>query len=53
LLPTVMRKKPLLAFEELKRAHDWCEKLLGRQQLAADGVDDDCHACAGEAIGER
>jgi hypothetical protein len=53
LLPTVMRKKTLVAFEELKRAHDWCEKLIERQQLAADGVDDNYLACAGEAIGER
>jgi hypothetical protein len=34
LLPTVMRKKPLLAFDELERALDLCAKLLGRQQLA-------------------
>ncbi len=33
-MPTVMRKKPLLAFDELERAHDWCEKLLGRLQYA-------------------
>jgi len=36
LLPTVMRKKPLLAFEEIARAHDLRAKLLGRLQLAVD-----------------
>jgi hypothetical protein len=40
LLPTVMREKPLLAFDELERAHDVSEKLLGRLQLAVDGDDD-------------
>jgi hypothetical protein len=42
LLPTqtVMRKKPLLAFDELERAHDLRAKLLGQLQLAANGVDD-------------
>ena len=49
-LPTVMRKKPLLAFDEFEHAHDLRAKLLGRRQLAADGVDDNCHACASEAI---
>ena len=34
MLPTVMRKKPLLAFDELERAHDWLAKLLGRLQYA-------------------
>jgi len=34
LLPTVMRKKPLLALDELERAHDLRAKLLGRVQLA-------------------
>jgi hypothetical protein len=34
LLPTVMRKKTLLAFDELERVHNWSEKLLGRQQYA-------------------
>ena len=48
LLPTVMRKKPLLAFEELERAHDWCEKLLGRLQYAVGDED----KSAGEAIGK-
>ena len=32
-----MRKKPLLAFDELEHAHDLRAKLLGRRQLAADG----------------
>jgi hypothetical protein len=50
LLPTVVRKKPVLAFDELERVHDLRAKLLGRRQLAADGVDDNCHACASEAI---
>ncbi len=36
LLPTVMRKKPRLAFDELERALDLRAKLLGRLQLAAD-----------------
>jgi hypothetical protein len=31
---TVMRKKTLLAFDELERAHDLRAKLLGRLQLA-------------------
>jgi hypothetical protein len=39
LLPTVMRKKPLLAFDEFERAHDWRAKLLGRQQLAVGDKD--------------
>jgi hypothetical protein len=46
-LPKVMRKKPLLAFDELERAHDLRAKLLGRRQLAI-GCDDD--KSAGEAI---
>jgi hypothetical protein len=50
LLPTVMHKKPLVAFDELENAHDLRAKLLGRRQLAANGVDDNCHACASEAI---
>ena len=53
MLPTVMREKTLLVFEELKRAHDLRAKILGRRQYAADGVDDNEHAFAGEAIGER
>jgi hypothetical protein len=53
LLPTVIHKKPLLAFDELERTLDLRAKLLGRQQLAADGVDDNQHAFAGEAIRER
>ncbi len=36
LLPTVMRKKPLVASDELERAHDLLAKLLGRQQLAVE-----------------
>jgi hypothetical protein len=36
-LPTVMRKKPLVAFDELERTHDLRAKLLGRRQLAAVG----------------
>jgi hypothetical protein len=47
LLPTLMRKKPLLAFDELERVHDWCEKLLGRQQYAV-GVEGKYHASASE-----
>jgi hypothetical protein len=50
LLLTVMRKKTLLAFEELERALDLRAKLLGRLQLA---VDDDDDKSASEAIGER
>jgi hypothetical protein len=50
LLPTVMREKTLLAFEELERALDLRAKLLGRLQLA---VGDDDDKSAGEAIGER
>jgi hypothetical protein len=34
LLPTVMREKPLLAFDELERALDLRAKLLGRLQYA-------------------
>ena len=34
MLPTVMRKKPLLAFDELERAHDLRAKLRERLQLA-------------------
>jgi MoxR-like ATPase len=34
-LPTVMRKKPLVAFDEIERAaHDLRAKLLGRLQYA-------------------
>ena len=40
LLPTMMRKKPLVAFDELERVHDWRAKLLGRQQFAAVGDED-------------
>ncbi len=36
-LPTVMRKKPLVAFDELERAHDLLAKFLGRLQLAVGG----------------
>jgi hypothetical protein len=35
LLPTVMRKKPRLTFDEVERALDLRSKLLGRLQLAA------------------
>ncbi len=47
-----MRKKPLLAFDELERALDLSAKLLGQPQLAAvgDRVDDNEHASAGEAV---
>jgi hypothetical protein len=34
LLPMVMRKKTLLAFDELEHAHDLRAKLLGRLQYA-------------------
>ena len=34
MLPTVMRKKPLEAFEELEHAHDLRAKLRGRLQYA-------------------
>jgi hypothetical protein len=36
LLPMVMRKKPLLAFDELERVHDVSVKLLGRLQYAVE-----------------
>jgi hypothetical protein len=51
LLPTVMRKKPLVnvALDELERALNLRAKFLGRLQLAA--VDDDDKS-AGEAIGK-
>jgi hypothetical protein len=49
LLPTVMRKKPLLAFDELKRAHDLRAKLLGRLQYAV-GDEGKKHGSAVEAI---
>ncbi len=42
-----MRKKPLLAFDELERALDLRAKLLGQQQFAVGGDDD---KSAGEAI---
>ena len=32
---------------------DWLEKLLGRRQYAVDGVDENQHEFAGEAIAER
>jgi hypothetical protein len=41
LLPTVMRKIPLLTFDKIERAHDLCAKLFGRLQLAVGGDDDD------------
>ncbi len=47
-----MRKKTLLAFDDLERALDLRAKLLGRQQLATVGNDDKRHASAGEAIGK-
>ena len=34
MLPTVMRKKPLVAFDELERVHEVSAKLLGRLQYA-------------------
>ena len=34
MLQTVLRKKPLVAFDELERAHNLRAKLLGRQQYA-------------------
>ena len=45
-----MRKKPLLAFDELEHAHDVSVKLLGRLQLAVGGDDDNWQASASEAI---
>jgi hypothetical protein len=45
-------QKLLLECEELERARDWLAKLLGRQQLATVGVDDNQHASAGDAIVE-
>jgi hypothetical protein len=49
LLPTVMRKKPLVAFDELERVHDASVKLLGRLQYAV-GDEGKWHASASEAI---
>ena len=51
LLPTVMRKKTLVVFKELKRALDLRAKLLGRLQLA-DGDEGERHASASEVIGK-
>ena len=53
MLPTAMRKKPLVAFDGLERAAalDLRAKLLGRLQLAAVGGDEDNeHAFADEVI---
>jgi hypothetical protein len=50
LLPTVMRKKPLRAFDELERAHDLRAKLIGRLQYT---VGDDDYKSASEAIVKR
>jgi hypothetical protein len=36
MLPTVIHKKPLVAFDELEHALDLRAKLLGRLQLATD-----------------
>ena len=49
LLPTVMRKKPLVAFDELERAHDVSAKLLGRLQYAV-GDEMKNHGSTVEAI---
>ena len=50
MLPTVMRKKPLLAIEEIERAaHDLRAKLLGRQQYAV-GDEGKKHGSAVETI---
>ncbi len=49
MLPTVMRKKPILAFDEFELVHDWCEKLLRRQQYAV-GDEGKYHASASETI---
>ena len=49
MLPTVMCKKPRVAFEEHERGHDWFEKLLGRLQYAA-GNEGKKHGSAVEAI---
>jgi hypothetical protein len=51
LLPTVIHKKTLEAFEELEQTLDLRAKLLGRLQLAVGGDDDNSHASASEAIG--
>ena len=53
LLPTVIHKKPLLELDALDRFLDLLEKLLGRRQYAVDGVDENQHEFAGEAIAER
>jgi hypothetical protein len=39
LLPTVKRKKTLVALDELERAHDLRAKLLGRLQYAVGDED--------------
>jgi hypothetical protein len=49
-LPTVMLKKPLLAFDDIDRALDLRAKLLWRRQLVDVGVNGNEHASAGEAI---
>ena len=49
MLPTVMRKKPRFAFDELERALDLRAKLRGRLQLAV-GDEGKRHASASEVI---
>ena len=51
MLPTVMRKKPLVAIEEIERAHDLRAKLLGRLQYAV-GNEGKKHGSTVEAIGK-
>ena len=54
LLPTVIHKNPLVELDALERRFlDWREKLLGRRQYAVDGVDENQHEFAGEAVVER
>jgi hypothetical protein len=49
LLPTVMRKNPLVVFDELERAHDVSAKLLGRLQYSI-GDEGKSHGSAVEAV---
>ena len=49
----MIHKKPLLELDALDRFLDLLEKLLGRRQYAVDGVDENQHEFAGEAIVER
>ena len=54
MLPTVIHKKPLLEYDALERRFlDLLEKLLGRRQYAVDGVNENQHEFAGEAMVER